>query len=338
LFALNRSFLAFVIASVTCLSNLPEVANARADCSGPVSLAECAPQPRFRAQLDRFEGTGAINDLNLHSFETALTAQIVNPPGNVARVPAGGRAHVSGPVVASVACSRDDYAFLPPLSRAGLPCDSATTGSMPDPGRIARAMFDRLDLPSLRLNMNPRLGMVAVPTWFWVEGYDGDLVPLSDTLVVSHEECRRVVDRDPGGAPILGTDQSPSTHSECRTISDSLTVDVRVWPKAYTWSFGDDRAKTVQCAGIAACPQGIGLPFTDPRAPSPIAHAYQWSSLGRNGVADAYTIRLGITFGAQYRFSLNGRSSAGWQSLGDRDLAWSASHQVQEAQAVLTRP
>ena len=199
-------------------------------------------------------------------------------------------------------------------------------------------MFDHLDLPSLRLNMNPRLGMVAVPTWFWVEGYDGEVLPLSDTLVVSHEECSRVADRDAGGGAVLGENGTPSTHTECRTVTDSLTVDVRAWPRSYTWTFGDDRVRTVKCDGIAACPQGIGLPFTDPRTPSPIAHAYQWSSLGKNGLADAYTIGLGINFGAQYRFSLNGRSSSGWQSLGDRELAWSATHQVQEAQAVLTRP
>jgi hypothetical protein len=104
------------------------------------------------------------------------------------------------------------------------------------------------------------------------------------------------------------------------------------------WSFGDDKGQVVACADVAACPQGIGLPFTDVHRPSPIAHMYRWSSLGANGLADAYTIGLGVTFGAQYRFSINGHSRSGWDSLADRTLAWSASHQVQEAQAVLTRP
>jgi hypothetical protein len=199
-------------------------------------------------------------------------------------------------------------------------------------------MFDQMDMPSLRLNMNPQLGMVAVPTWFWVEGYNGDLIPLTDNLVLRHEECRRIVQRDAHGMVVLDENRVPVMRRECNTISDTLSVEVRVWPRAYVWSFGDDRSKTVQCAAIGACPQGVGLPFRDPRTPSPIAHAYQWSSLGANGSADAYTIRLGITFGAQYRFSTNGASSNGWQSLGDRDLSWSANHQVQEAQAVLTRP
>jgi hypothetical protein len=199
-------------------------------------------------------------------------------------------------------------------------------------------MFDQMDMPDLRLGMNPRLGMVAVPTWFWVEGYNGDVIPLSDTLVLSHEECRRVVQRDAEGRVRLDQNRVPVTRRECRTISDSLTVDVRVWPRAFDWSFGDQHSQAVLCPSIAACPQGVGEPFINARTPSPIAHAYRWSSLGQNGAADAYTVRLGITFGAQYRFSTNGSSASGWQSLGDRALMWSADHQVREAQAVLTRP
>ena len=41
-------------------------------------------------------------------------------------------------------------------------------------------MFDRLELPSLRLGMNPQLGMLAVQTWFWAEGYDGNVIPLTE--------------------------------------------------------------------------------------------------------------------------------------------------------------
>jgi hypothetical protein len=138
--------------------------------------------------------------------------------------------------------------------------------------------------------------------------------------------------------PLLDQNGVPITHRVCKTISDTMTLEVRVWPRTFVWDFGDSHGQTIQCPDIAACRDGVGLPFTDPRTPSPIAHPYQWSSFGANGDADAYSIRLGITFGAQYRFSMNGGSTSGWQGLGDRDVAWSATHQVQEAQAVLTRP
>ena len=199
-------------------------------------------------------------------------------------------------------------------------------------------MFDRLDLPSLRINMNPRLGMVNVPTWFWIEGYNGDVLPLTDNLVITHEECRHVLERDANGDAILDSTGAPATRRECQTISDTLTVQVRAWPKTFDWTFGDSHAQIVPCPDIAACPAGIGVPFTDVRSPSPIAHAYHWSSLGANGPEDAYSVGLTITFGAQFRFSINGNSGAGWEDLGDRNLSWSASHKVQEAQAVLTRP
>jgi hypothetical protein len=117
-----------------------------------------------------------------------------------------------------------------------------------------------------------------------------------------------------------------------------MTVQVRAWPRAFHWSFGDNNDQTVACPDLSTCGSGIGHPFVDPREPSPIAHTYHWSSLGANGANDAYAVGLVITFGAQFRFSINGHSDSGWQSLADRSLAWSALHRVQEAQAVLTRP
>ena len=199
-------------------------------------------------------------------------------------------------------------------------------------------MFDRLDLPSVRLGMNPRLGMVGVATWFWAEGYDGNVIPLTDNLMLTHEDCQRVVDRDAAGAVALDEAGAPVTHRECHAVADTLTVELRVWPRAYAWSFGDEHDMTLRCPDLAPCTAGLGLPYTNPRTPSPIAHAYRWTSLGRNGDADAYTIQLAITFGAQFRFSTNGASPSGWEALDDRDLAWTASHRVQQAQAVLTRP
>ena len=82
----------------------------------------------------------------------------------------------------------------------------------------------------------------------------------------------------------------------------------------------------------------LGVPYVDAVHESPIQHPYVWSSLGINGGADAYKIKLAITFGAQFRYSINGRDQGGWQGLQPRSLEWTAMHQVQEAQAVLTRP
>jgi hypothetical protein len=310
------------------------------DCGGSETSTGCSIAS-IRARLGQFDVDAAVYDLGKRGFKTLLTA-VAQDPEDRHSAHSGGpnfdpRSLPSSTVVRPIVCRRDDYAFLPPTATAGLPCDASTEATT-DPREIARSMFDHMDMPSLRLGMNPQLGMVAVPTWFWVEGYDGDVIPLTDNLVLTHQECHRVADRDGNGVAQLDPDGAPRTRNECRTLSDTMTVELRVWPRSFAWSFGDTGSKTVACPDAAACPAGVGQPYTDPRSPSPIAHTYRWSSLGANGAADAYTIGLQIAFGAQYRFSTNGGSPNGWQGVGDRALSWTASHRVQEAQAVLTRP
>jgi hypothetical protein len=316
---------------------VPTAVTAGQGCSATAPNA-CISQRRLEAQLGPYDVTATVLDLGRAGFRTVLTAELNRPPASVPGTPDGGGGGVSGTVVTRVFCRRDDYAFLPARAMAGVPCDTATPGNTTDPRQIARAMFDQMDMPSLRIDMNPRVGMVAVPTWFWIEGYDGDVMSLVDNLALSHQECHSEAQHDNHGMLVLDDNGVPLTHRVCKTISDTMTVEVRVWPRTFMWNFGDNREQTVQCPEIAACPGGIGMPFTDPHTPSPIAHPYTWSSLGANGDADAYTIRVGITFGAQYRFRINGSSTSGWQGLGDRDFAATANHQVQEAQAVLTRP
>jgi hypothetical protein len=281
---------------------------------------------------------GALRDFGAKGFDTEVQAN-VNGSSNSVLPPAPPNIRpTAATLVGPGYCWHDDHAFLPAGASAGLPCGTTSTGTTVDPGQVARAMFDHLDLPDLTIGMNPRLGMVAVPTWFWVEGYSGGVVPLTDNLVVTHQECSIAPDRDASGAPMLDAAGAPSTHRDCRTLTDTVTVQVRAWPRTFHWDFGDDHDQMVRCPDLDVCSAGMGIPFTHAQVPSPIAHAYRWSSLGINGEADAYSIGLGITFAAQFRFSINGRSASGWQDLGERGLAWSATHRVQEAQAVLTRP
>jgi hypothetical protein len=244
----------------------------------------------------------------------------------------------SGAELLRVYCRRDDYAFLPPLAAGGLPCQLPTTRGGRDPQAIALGLWAELPLPQLQLGMNPQLGLVAVPTWFWVAGYDGAPLPLAQTLLLPRQACQPVVERDARGAVALDSQGHPSSHEACRTRYDSLTVEVVAWPARYEWDFGDQQGVPIGCAGQGACGAGLGRPYTDPRSPSPITHTYQWTSLGQPGPAEAYTVRLAIHFGAHYRFSLNGQAMTSWQPLPERQLAVAASHRVQEAQAVLTRP
>jgi len=227
--------------------------------------------------------------------------------------------------------------FLPPDALGGIPCLSVPTQSAFDPRPLAVQMAAQLPPPDLRIGMNPAKGMVNVPTWFWVEGYDGGTLSQSETVVQQQTVCHLVSEHGPGGLAVLDTDNRPRTHQDCVTTDTTFVVDVRLWPNHYAWDFGDHHSVGFACGGQGDCPDALGVPFVDAIHQSTIQHPYLWSSLGVNGSADAYTVRLAINFAAEYRVSIDGSDQGGWHGLSDRQLTWTASHQVQEAQAVLTR-
>jgi hypothetical protein len=259
-------------------------------------------------------------------------------PGEIA--PRAGTDHpliASGVFAVPIFCRRDDYMFLPPTALGGLPCADVPSNNHFDPHALALLVETQLPPPDLRIGMNPARGMVAVPTWFWVEGYDGGMLSQSETVVEADETCHLVVVRDSTGLAILDADGRPRTRRSCTIDTTTFVVDVRLWPSRFEWDFGDGHGRDLVCPDHGNCGDALGQPFVDSAHESPIRHPYQWSSLGVNGVQDAYTINLDITFGAQWRVSVNG-PGGGWQSLPERKLSWSTPHQVQEAQAVLTRP
>src|SRR5205807_8071816 len=114
-------------------------------------------------------------------------------------------------------CRRDDYMFLPPDALAGLPCASGSIPSQEafDPYPLAVRMAVELPPPDLRIGMNPARGMVAVPTWFWVEGYDGGTLSTSETVLEQHEQCHYVVIRGADRLPSLDENGRPRTRLDC---------------------------------------------------------------------------------------------------------------------------
>jgi hypothetical protein len=227
--------------------------------------------------------------------------------------------------------------FLPPGATAGLPCLDIPTNDKFDPYPLAVRMAAELPPPDLRIGMNPAKGMVAVPTWFWVEGYDGGTLSQSQTVLQQHTTCRYVTIRGANSLPQLDENGRPRTRVDCTEQSTTFVVSVRLWPNHFTWDFGDNHGRDIACAGQSDCGDALGQPFVDVSHPSPIQHPYVWSSLGVNGAQDAYHIGLAITFAADYQVVVDG-GNQGSRSLPSRTLTWNANHQVQEAQAVLTRP
>jgi hypothetical protein len=77
-----------------------------------------------------------------------------------------------------------------------------TGGPSVDPVTLAEELLDQVPVPDIEIGVNPAPGLVAMPSWFWIEGYDG--------------------------APITTT----------RSLA-GVTVEVQVTPTSYRWSFGD---------------------------------------------------------------------------------------------------
>jgi len=333
----SRSFLSILLSLVLYFDENFDmgIAAAQARCAQFASFA--SPLREFNSRVGPWNLQVTSQDNCDGGVHVGLIAQRSEPGDMVARgnTQAAGSSSVTS---TPIACRRDDYMFLPPNALGGIPCLSIPTQSAFDPRPLAVRMAEQLPPPDLRIGMNPAKGMVNVPTWFWVEGYDGGTLSQSETVVQEVKVCHVVTDRGPGGLAELGSDSRPRTHTDCVTTDTTFVVEARLWPNHFAWDFGDNHAAGFNCGGQGDCPNALGQPYVDAVHQSSVQHPYTWSSLGVNGPADAYTVKLGINFTAEYRVSIDGKDQGGWHRLSDRLLTWTASHQVQEAQAVLTRP
>jgi len=115
----------------------------------------------------------------------------------------------------------------------------ADPGETVDPVSLALSLLDRMPLPEMRIRFNPDTGLVALASWFWVEGYDG--------------------------APIRRT-----------ATLGPITVDVDVTPSSYRWSFGDGASLETASLG-KPYPQESDLRHTYERSSLGAGGAYQIS-------------------------------------------------------------
>lgn len=118
----------------------------------------------------------------------------------------------------------------------------AGNGGSTDPYQVALDVLTHIPLPTIQLEQNPGLGLVAMPGWFWVQGYDGRTFGASKTVTLPPAF--------PGGPP------------------RSFTVTVRVWGNKYIWNFGD---------GTSPLSGSLGKAYPQE---SDVKHTYEFSSFG----------------------------------------------------------
>lgn len=108
-------------------------------------------------------------------------------------------------VFASVSCDDGFFAFIwiPVGTPAGANVQVVFVDDDGlDPLAVALELLNHLPIPDIVIEANPSTGLVALPSWFWLDGYDGSPISSSDAL--------------PG-----------------------VAVEVEVEPLVYRWSFGD---------------------------------------------------------------------------------------------------
>src|SRR6266542_3148398 len=197
-------------------------------------------------------------------------------------------------------------------STPGRTTSFAPVGPVPhiDPWTLAVSAEHEAPPPPVTLKANPDPGVVAMPSWFWVAGYDGQVVTHSKTQHASHTECRLVT-----GVP------------DCHTVDDSVTVNVRLTPTRYTWNFGDGRTGSIQSY---TPDEGLGRPYTDAVHASPVQWSYEFDSRDFPG---GFPIELTITFSGV--FQANG---SGWQGLPNIDDSWTTGLVMRQVQTVNSVP
>lgn len=91
-----------------------------------------------------------------------------------------------------------------PNDAPGAPAVEVVEGGVPaiDPEAVAASVLGIVPIPPIAVGANPDVGLVAVPSWYWVEGYDGSTLRGSRTLGL-------------------------------------ITIEVEITPSSYRWTFGD---------------------------------------------------------------------------------------------------
>lgn len=87
-------------------------------------------------------------------------------------------------------------------------------GDAVDPASLARTLLEQVPMPPIRLAVNPATGLVALRSWFWVEGYDGAPIRHAATLA-------------------------------------AVTVEVELTPTGYSWDFGNGESHRTTSLGQA---------------------------------------------------------------------------------------
>lgn len=232
-----------------------------------------------------------------------------------------------------------------PPTQSGAYNVRSTRRDMHAAGRsVLEGLWRNAPLPTIAIRTNPRTGIVAIPTWYWVDRQTYAGQPLAPTL---HLDLPFTVDYDvdvtdesqspcPDNADETCTTRTTHTDHHIDHYLDQLDLGLTFTPARYTWDFGDGRPGSQQDYDPAT---GLGLPAPDASTPSPVAYTYEFSSLDvlHDG---GFPVELTVSWGAT--FHMRGTSDAGGGfdengSMNSRSVAYGTRYQVREVRSVVQR-
>jgi hypothetical protein len=178
---------------------------------------------------------------------------------------------------------------------------------------LVHEVFAAVAWPQVTIGINPRgIGLVGLPSLYWVEGYDGR--PFG---------ARRAADVGPEAG--LDVPLSEVAAGDPRRRAHHLEAEVRVAPpRVYRWSFGD---------GGTALSGSLGVAYTPGGARSDIQHQYEFSSFYHPG---GFPVSMEAEFSVGYSVTVDGATQT--FDLGPMAVRYSRAYPVQEIQAVLLAP
>jgi hypothetical protein len=184
-----------------------------------------------------------------------------------------------------------------------------------NPVAKAHDLVNHMAWPNITIGINPNPGVVAIKSWFWIQNYAGQVLTNSGTISETHQECRTV--SFPGANP----GDPPGRGLECHDVTNTMTVDARVGPANYQWTFGDGRAGSQL---DYPNPAGLGRAYTDPHTASPVAWSYEFSSLGH---PDGFPVSVAISFMSEFR-----ANGGPWAGLDPVTQTYTGNHIVEQVQ------
>ena len=226
---------------------------------------------------------GAFADPNGGIGAQIGTGNSRRTPGTQQQGPVPGpvpvRAARRAPCTAGVFGGRDTIIFEMPVGASnGFTCVAPTGSSTPDSlAGFALAAESSIPWPRIAIGANPNdPATVAVPTYYWVSGYNGSPRSVGISATVQEgERCTPTFETNPDGT-------RTETGQDCVPNMVTYGMVVTARPTTYTWNFGDNQKNPnkdgQQSVVTKPGPEGLGMPYQAPNWSSPIMHLFNVSS------------------------------------------------------------